>query len=222
MTLSDQVDSTMNIPLGATNGWRDTAVAICSILQIPSPMLLRLTPDDLPPLYVDFRFRAFEWPLPIDRFPTAPRYVDVETESTPVDSPPLFDLPGRNLDALLWTIGLNAFSGESASWLHPKERYKLRRWPNLTELEPTIDQMRMIAVLGTSSFSPTELATAAGVDVSTVRNLVNALSLMGLLHVTEDAPEFPEPTFPVTTTPSTETVEAPPSLFKRLRERLGL
>jgi len=198
-------------------GWTGAAIAVRSILQIPTPLLLRLAPTGVDPLYIDFRYHAFTWTVPLAQFPPDPAVVDVETEPAPPGSPPLFELPGKNLDTLLWAIGLHAFNGASASWLRGGDRYRLKRWPNFTELPHSIDQMRMTALLGNAFFSVEELAVAAETSVENARRLTNALSLMGVLK-DADVEAAAAPVAQI----QAESGQESNSLFRRLRNRLGL
>jgi hypothetical protein len=213
MTSTDTVSVAVAHP-DDVEGWTSAAIAICSIMQIPAPMLLRLIPEGFEPIYVDFRFRAFVWPHSIASFPAHPAYVDVETESTPINSPPLFELPGQSLDALLWAIGSNAFNGQQASWMNPRETYRLKRWPNLTVLELSADQVRLASLLANGYFTAATLAEAAEVDLETTQRALNALSLMGILVVST---ETDDPAVVVAPSPA-----ASVGLLSRLRDRLGL
>ena len=82
---------------------------------------------------------------------------------------PSFELPGRPLDPLLWSIGLHAFGDEPAPWLVPGYRYRLRRWPALSGIAVDLDQVRMIAMLGNAFATADELAAAARHHASTTR-----------------------------------------------------
>ena len=184
-TVSRSVDLVTSAEISAipyTTGWTSAAIAVHSTKQIPVPMLLRLEADDCPPLVIDFRHHAFDWTMPMEEFPEHPLDVIVETEPTTLDADPLFALPGRDLDSLLWEIGRHAFSGMPASWMRPHDRYRLTRWPNFTEHVNTLTQMRMTAMLGNVYLNADELAVAAGVDVMQAQSVLNAFSLMGILH----------------------------------------
>jgi hypothetical protein len=137
----------------------------------------------------------------------------VETEPTDLEAALLFDMPGQNLDGLLWLIGINSFNGGRASWLAPDGRYKLSRWPNLTQHAHTMRQMHMMAILGNAYLSAVELADMAGVDESEAQRLINALSLMRILEHSIEVPAA------VVAEPETTKRE---SLFTRLRAKLGL
>jgi hypothetical protein len=165
------------------------------------------------PLLIDFRHHAFSWSTPLHMFPVDAVHTGLRTVPTSPDAPPFFELPGQNLDELLWEMGINSFGGAPAYWLSPDERYKLTRWPNLTQHSHNLTQVRMIAVLGNGYASAAELAAFAGVDVSDVHRLINALSLMRILSRSAAAPE-PELVAP------TAAVKRR-SLFDRLRTRLG-
>ena len=194
-----------------TAGWTSAAIAVHSMLTIPVPMFLRLEADEHPPILIDFRHRAFSWPVPMAEFPAHPIDVRVETEPTTADAAPLFVLPGRNLDSLLWEIGQHSFAGLPAPWLNADDRFKLTRWPNLIEHAHTLTQMRMTAMLGNVQLTVAELAVAADVDVTEAQSLVNALSLMGILQTADTAAVAP-----------TVRPVAAQGLFDRLRRRLGI
>ncbi len=165
------------------------------------------------PLLIDFRHHAFSWSTPLEIFPVDAVHTGLETEPTSADAPPYFELPGQDLDLLLWEMGMNAFGGAAAYWLPKGERYRLTRWPNLTRHAHTMQQMQMMAVLGNTYVSTSELATLAGVEESEAQRLINALSLMRILTRTSAAPAAPV---------ATQTVETKrQSLFARLRKRLG-
>lgn len=210
MTIWPEID---NRP--STSGWTEAAIAVRSIMQIEAPLLLSLQPDGFEPIYVDFRHHAFDWSRPLADFPTTATIVQVETEPVPVNAPPLFELPAQNLDNLLWTIGLNAFDGAPASWLAPGDRYRLRRWPNFTEMDHTVEHLQLTAMLGQAHLSIEELASASQAHYVSATRIINAFSLMNILQII-DAPATP----PAPREPAAETKVT--GLFGRLRKRLGL
>ena len=197
-------------------GWTSAAIAVHSILQMPIPMFLRLEPAGFGPITIDFRHHAFEWGTSLADFPDEPATVLVETEPTSHDEPPLFELPGAHLDTLLWTMGLHSFQDARAFWLRPGDQYRLTRWPDLAAIDHTMDQMRMIAMLGNIALTVEQLAVAADVESAQAQRLINALSLMGVIESVQEARA------------AAAVVQAPPaasvhrSLFSRLREKLGL
>lgn len=203
-----------NIPF--TVGWTRAAIAVHSVLQLPVPILLRLKADTHAPLLIDFRHHAFSWTIAPEDFPAHPVEVLVETEPTTDDAPPIFELPGRNLDSLLWIMGQHSFAGMPASWLRPGDRYTLSRWPNLTEHAHTLSQMRMTAMLGNVYVSAQELAVAADVSEGEAQSLINAFSLMGILRASSDVEA------PVATGEAADEQAPSRGLFDRLRARLGL
>jgi hypothetical protein len=180
---------------------------------LKTPVNLRMHVEMHGPLLIDFRHHAFSWSTPLHLFPVDAVHTGLETVPAGDDAPPFFELPGQNLDELLWEMGINSFGGAPAYWLSPDERYKLVRWPNLTQHSHNLSQVRMIAVLGNGFASVAELAAFAGVDPSEAQRLVNALSLMRILSRSAAAPA-PELVAP---TPAAKRR----SLFDRLRTRLG-
>lgn len=197
------------------SGWAGAATAIHAIQQMTTPMVLRLDIAGRGGVTIDFAYNAFDGDLDLDDFPVEPAAVLVETRTKDLDAPPEFELPGRSLDSLLWLIGYHAFGDDPAPWLVDGHRYRLRRWPSLSELSIGLDQVRMTAMLGNAFATATELAAAAQTPPADARRLVNGFSTVGILRRSAGAPPLIEtirrdgPTHPVT------------GLFARLRERWG-
>ncbi|MEO8261434.1 MAG: hypothetical protein ABI566_02595 [Pseudolysinimonas sp.] len=205
---------TVQAPAPELAGWAGAATAVHAIQQMPMPMTLRLHVADHGVAHIDFAYNAFEWEHPLDAFPVTPASVLVETCTAEPDAP-AFELPGRTLDPLLWSIGFHAFGDEPAPWLVEGHRYHLRRWPSLSGIEIDLDQVRMIAMLGNAFATADELAAAAHTPPSDARRLVNALSVAGMLRRSTAAPALDAaPASAHSVAPST-------GLFARLRERWG-
>jgi hypothetical protein len=196
-----------------TVGWTHAAMAVYSVLRLNTPVNLKMLIEMHGPLLIDFRHHAFSWSTPLEYFPIDAVHTRLETEPTSEDAPPYFELPGQDLDDLLWEMGINSFGGAPAYWLPKDERYKLTRWPNLTRHSHNLRQMKMMAVLGNTYASTSELAALAGVEESEAQRLINALSLMRILSRSSAAPatEVAPPTAAATRK----------SLFGRLLKRLG-
>jgi hypothetical protein len=208
-------DEPASVSMGfpVTVGWTHAAMAVYSVLRLNTPVNLKMLIEMHGPLLIDFRHHAFSWSTPLEQFPIDAVHTGLETEPTGADAPPYFELPGQDLDGLLWEMGINSFGGGAAYWLPPDERYKLTRWPNLTRHAHNLSQMKMLAALGNTYASTSELATLAGVEVSDAQRLINALSLMRILSRSSVAPAADVPK---------ETAAAKrQSLFTRLRKRLG-
>jgi hypothetical protein len=194
-------------------GWTQAAIAISSVMVLKTPMNLKMNIEMHGPLLIDFEHRAFSWSTPLEHFPVDAVHTGLETVPGGPGAPPMFELPGQDIDGLLWQIGLNSFDGAPAFWLSSGERYRLTRWPNLTQHSHNMSQVKMIAVLGNAYVSTAELAGYTGVDVGEAQRLVNALSLMRILSRSAEAPA-------VQIVPQTAAVKRQ-SLFGRLRQRLG-
>jgi len=196
-----------------TVGWTHAAMAVYSVLRLNTPVNLKMLIEMHGPLLIDFRHHAFSWSTPLELFPVDAVHTGIETEPTSADAPPYFELPGQDLDGLLWQMGINSFGGGPAYWLPAGERYRLIRWPNLTRHAHDMSQMKMMAVLGNTYVTTAELATLAGVEDADAQRLINALSLMRILSRSAVAEAAPV---------AKETAAAKrQSLFARLRKRLG-
>ena len=193
-------------------GWSSAATAIHSVRKLDAAVLLYLDVPSFTPLVLDFTHNVYVWDRPLEVLPIEPSHVGVHTQPVRDGDAPICLLPGPNLDTLLWLIGLNSFGGALAWWLPESERYHMTRWPNLTELPHTSDQMRMIAMLGNAYLSPLELARVSASTLASAQRLLNALSLMGILKSSTSSPE---------PAPRAEAVSHPHGLFQRLRERLA-
>jgi hypothetical protein len=196
-----------------TVGWTPAAMAVQAVLALNTPVHLRMTIEGHDPLLIDFRHHAFSWSTPLEQFPVDAVHTRLETIPTSPEAPPFFQLPGQHLDGLLWEMGINAFEGRAAFWLEPGDRYRLTRWPNLTQHSHNLSHVRMIAVLGNAYASAAELAKFADVEVSEAQRLINALSLMRILVRSSEVPA-------ATMAPQTAAAKKQ-SLFTRLRERMG-
>lgn len=205
----------------ALTGWAGAASAIHSIRQMAMPMTLALDLAGHPTIRIDFAFHAFAWAGELAELPADPVSVLVETRPAIPDQPSI-ELPGRGLDPLLWTIGWHAFGDEPAPWLRAGDRYRLRRWPSLSEVDPTLDQVRMIAMLGNAFATADELAAAARTPPADARRLVNAFAVLGILRRSAGAPALEA----IAPAPEAVSAGAPDSrgtggLLGRLRERWG-
>ena len=194
-------------------GWTPAAIAISSVMALNTPVNLKMSIESHGPLLIDFHRHEFSWATPLEEFPIDAVHTGLETDPTSPDAPPYCEQPGKDLDGLLWQIGINAFGGSPAFWLAPDERYRLTRWPNLTQHSHDMRQVRMIAVLGNAYASAGELAAFAGVEESEAQRLINALSLMRILSGSSVAPAAAM----AAQTPA----QKRRSLFGRLRKRLG-
>lgn len=195
-------------------GWAGAATAIHAIQQMPMPVTLRLHVDGHGVITIDLAFNAYEWSRSLSDLSLTPDSVRVETEPGHPDAPSI-DLPGRPLDPLLYAIGWRAFGDEPAPWLVDGHRYRLRRWPSLSELAIGLDEVRMIAMLGNAFATADELAAAAQIPPSDARRLVNALSVAGILRRTATAPALDAEAG------SRGGAPASTGLFARLRKKWG-
>jgi hypothetical protein len=198
-------------------GWAGAATAVHACQLMGMPMTLRLDVAGHYPIVIDFAYNAFEWAGSLEDFPKDPDSVLVETRPSLPDAP-AFELPGRALDPLLWSIGFHAFDDGSAPWLVPGFRYRLRRWPALSGIDIDLDQVRMIAMLGNAFATAEELSAAAHTRPGDAQRLINGLSVAGLLRRSSGAPA---PAAIDQHDLATASGSRTTGLFARLRERWG-
>lgn len=194
-------------------GWNDAARAMHAVQQLGVPMLMMVQPDGFPPIHIDFSRRSFHWRVPMEAFPPAPAFVQVESEPLPPGDTPPFRSAPRPLDALLWAVGQVAFDGARAPWLKPGERYRLASWPNLTGFTHSFDHMRMTAQLGNGFATVDELTQTARTEPEAAQRMINAYSLLGILRIGE-----PD----VVRAPRSSPVGRVSSLISRLRSTWGM
>lgn len=199
-------------------GWTGVAMALHRLQQQPTSSIVTVRVPGHLPLTIDVEAHAYWWDTPLADFPTEPCEVEVVTTAKD-PAQEASRAPGGDLDALLWLIGNHSFLGELAWWLQRHDRYRLVRWPNLTTLSHTPDQMRMTAMLGYTFLPVEELANASDAEPAEARRLVNAFSLMRLLRsetpAVADTATAQEPSpAPATALPRRG------GPFRRLRDRL--
>src|SRR3978361_14834 len=115
---SQVADEPASVSVGfpVTVGWTHAATAIYSVLRLNTPVNLTMSIEMHGPLLIDFRHHAFSWSTPLDIFPVDAVHTGISTEPTSEDAPPFFELPGQDLDGLLWQMGINSFGGGAAYW----------------------------------------------------------------------------------------------------------
>jgi hypothetical protein len=198
------------------SAWTEVALTLYSLMQNNAQAIAEISIAGTETVNIDFRFRAYQSTAEIEWLPSEPMFTSIRTVQAEPNWPPAFALPAKPLDAFLWFVGFNAFSGGPAPWLKPEERYRLQRWPNFTEINHTMEDMRMTALLGNTYMNAFELATAAGAKIDAANRLLNAYSLIGLLQVSV---EKNEAAAPVPAKPAED--KAKSSLFSRLFKKLG-
>ena len=169
-------------PGGAT-GWEEVATQIKTLMEFPNSSVLHIAIEGQTILIIDPMYKAYTWNVPLNDFPTVIGRSTYEVVKVAAGDPPALQGAGSDLAPLLWLIGINAYSGEPAPWLRKNERYKLMRWPNLTEFNLSLDQIYITSMLGNTPASIDELVLSSGSDEKEVINTINALSLMGILSV---------------------------------------
>ncbi|PKI90249.1 hypothetical protein CW368_10750 [Actinomycetales bacterium SN12] len=160
--------------------WSRLALRLRTAIESDEELMLEVVADGDDPLVIDVGDRTFWWHLPLSDFPAKVRSLAI----TPVDARS-YDPggAGHDLEPLLWQVAHASFDGGRARWLKPGDRYKLRRWPNLTALPHDSEQVRAMSLLGQAALTAEEFSSVADIDEADAVRLLSALSLMGLLRV---------------------------------------
>lgn len=220
-------------------GWAGVAFALHSALSNGSPSVVNVTLPTHDSFTVNTHTQVYSWVNEPALLP------DFTGNASVVFTPGSTDGSGqdagqaRSLDGLLWRISAMAFANRLAPWLREDDLYRMQRWPNLTTIQPELDDMRQAAMLANGMFTVDELAGFSDRPFQATRSLINALSLMNTLRVATPRtttvlmpapgsfgvaqPQMVEKQ--VAAEPAARTLpKAPqkPGLFQRLRSRLGL
>jgi hypothetical protein len=189
--------------------WAQVAEAIKIASSNKQPTVLAITSSSFPMLIIDVFERSYWWKAEITDFPPNPASISIRSHIR--DAVIMPTGAGQDLSALLWMIGLSGYAHSPAPWLTDGARYRLRRWPNITNLPHDADQLRMTSILSHAPLSAKELAAIAETEPRSAHGLVAALSLMNILRVlpgaSDDEIGAPTPT------------PAPRGFFARLRGR---
>lgn len=214
-------------------GWAGVAFALHSALLNGAPATVTVTLPSGETFTVDAHNQVYTWR---DEPETLPVLAGSATFTfAPASGEPIGQ--SRSLDGLLWRISGAAFPLSLAPWLQEDDLYRMQRWPNLTTINPHLDDMRQAAMLANGMFTLDELAGFSDRDVIETRTLINALSLMNTLKVATPRstsvfvpapgsfgvaqPQLVEQKVATTPRALPETRQKP-GLFQRLRSRLGL
>lgn len=189
--------------------WAQVAEAIKIASSSAQPTVLAITSSSFPMLVIDVNERAYWWKAEITDFPTHPVSINVRSHVREEVIMPTG--AGFDLNPLLWMIGNTGYAHTPAPWLADGARYRLRRWPNITNLPHDADQLRMTSILSHAPLSAKELSAIAETLPTAAHALLAALSLMNILRIlpgaSEDETDTPAP------------APAPQGLFARLRGR---
>jgi len=215
-------------------GWGAVAFALHSALLSTRPAEVSISFSAHNVLRVNTLAHVYTWDQDTAELPA----IDTPAGITFAPSPSA-EATGRSLDGLLWRISAAAFPDRLAPWLQSDDLYRMQRWPNLTTINPELDDMRQAAMLANGMFTVDELAGFSDRSFTATRALINALSLMNTLKVAtlrgsvSFAPQqaFGMPPAPAHSVqqqaaniPAQLPAQAPAKqgLFQRLRSRLGL
>ena len=201
--------------------WLGLAQLLLTARSNAKPGLLKLSIDGAAPLWADLKTGVYYAPFSLSQIAGPTNVISFERMEDHPERGSLFLTPLKKIEPLQWLAGLRATPGRPAPWVKPDVRFRLKYWPNLAELPHTVTQMSIIARLSHSAMTVEEAARASKADPAQVQNVVNALTLVGLVQ--EDATTRQAPP-PSTGAKSSVTNAQPPavsSLLGRWRRKLG-
>ncbi|GGD69991.1 hypothetical protein [Croceicoccus mobilis] len=197
--------------------WADISIALYSILQTRVPTMARINLPHAESILIDFPGRRFQCAGFPDSIPLQPHQVVLRaTLAQPGQGLP----QGQPLERLLWFIGTRALGAGLAPWLCAEDRCRLVQWPNFTVLDHSIDHMRMTAAMGNGLLTAEELSLLSGVPFQKAAGILNAFSLMGLLHI--ERQPAPAPRVPAPVAGTGVGTRSSGSLFGKLIRKMGL
>lgn len=200
-------------------GWAGIAFAVRSALVSGEQVAVTVTIPGYNPLIINAHDHTYVW---LEEPADLPHNTD-GVELSFSRGAGAAQQQSRNLDGLLWRISHTAFRSRLAPWLQEGDLYRMQRWPNLTTINPELDDMRQAAMLANGMFAVDELAGFSDRALQPTLALINALSLMNTLKVA--APRETAFLAPAAgpVQPSVQpSAPQKPGLFQRLRARLGL
>lgn len=204
-------------------GWASVAFALHSALVSLEPVVVKVQVSPSSRILVSTLEHTYHWegePADMAELPPLPQNVPIAFGQGGIGTL----AQGRSLDGLLWRISHTAFRGRLAPWLQDGDLYRMLRWPNLTTINPELDDMRQAAMLANGMFTIDELAGFSDRQYQPTLALINALSLMNTLKVAaprDTAMMSPFAGAPAAM-PTSQPAAKPSGLFQRLRQRLGL
>ncbi|MBN9613823.1 MAG: hypothetical protein J0H64_10305, partial [Actinobacteria bacterium] len=211
-------------------GWAAVALALHSALVSGEAVRVAIALPGRAPIEVNTFDHSYTWEQETAELPADASGAQIAFTRAELAA----GQPGQSLDGLLWRISRVAFPDRLAPWLQPDDLYRMQRWPNLTTINPELDDMRQAAMLANGMFTVEELAGFSDRPLLPTRALINALSLMNTLKIAAPraAAAFSIPATPAQVTmpgsapvmrADAPAVAAPKQgLFQRLRNRLGL
>jgi hypothetical protein len=168
-------------PKQTTNGGPDWSPLMLALLTAGNG-IVTASAASIPTITIDMVERTYWWTLSLDSFPAHP--VDLVVTSIPRADATIPSVAGRYSEPLLWRIGTAAEA--ISKRVDPALRYKLRRWPDLTSMPHTADQLRAITMLAAAQLTTTELAAIADITEQDACGLIGTFALMSLLDSVRD------------------------------------
>jgi len=186
---SAPVSSAQDAATGTPDSWEAVASAINQLQVNDKAVLLTVEGDNFSPVLFDFKTVQVYTETSLQALPTSPQNVTLRVESIDPSNPPSPWFDWTAPDAFLWRIGTLAFTDSVAPWLIPGDAYVLNKWPNLSLIDHTVDEIRAISMLANGLLSIDQLARVAQITTVVSGRVISKLSLLGML---KSAPALPD------------------------------
>jgi Protein of unknown function (DUF2510) len=149
--------------------WSELAIA----LLMAGDDIVHAKAAGIPELTIDMVERIYWWERDLDSFPAYPDDLQVTTTARAEAAVP--SIAGRYIEPLLWRVGIGSLADAMFKRVDPTLRYKLRRWPDLSSMPHTANQLRMMTMLANAQLTPAELSAVTEIPAREVMSLLDVV-----------------------------------------------
>lgn len=162
--------------LETPNGWLAVNFAINTAWE---NSIIRVISHETPDVTIDCERGLYWCEVELDALPRKVRELTVRMQTKQQTSAPTH--AGRELQGLLWMLGVEIDFGKPITDVDPNNRFKLRGWPNTTTIRQSDLQVQMTSMLGNAFLTPAELAAVTDSNTFDATRLIAAYKIMGLI-----------------------------------------
>lgn len=168
--------------------WESVAVVLKYLQHEKTVKLLTVEGQNFSSLYIDLSRLLYTSETPIADLPETPKGLNITAEALDPSNTILADENWLAVDELLWTLGHVAFEGRLASWLSREDIFTLTKWPNLSGLKHSVEELRMVPMLAAMPYTVDNLIAVTQVKETEALELLSKLSLLDALKSPKELP----------------------------------